>query len=53
MVYENYKQACRYLSTSFEKFKNWRKQAKLKKCLKIRPRLDWIMYYETETLKSV
>ena len=53
MVFEQYRRRHAYLQGFFDKYKNWRKQAKLLKLSKQAcTRLEWIIFYETKAKKN-
>lgn len=54
MVYEYYYRAQKRLVEPFDKYANWRKQAKLLKLSRDAcRRLEWLIYYETKAKKNV
>ena len=53
MAYENYRRSLQRLQVPFDKYANWRRQAKLLKLSKNAcKRLEWIIYYETTAKKN-
>jgi len=54
MAYENYRKYVKNLTKTFNKYDNWRKQAKILKLSKTAcNRLEWFIYYETTAEKNI
>lgn len=53
MVYGNYRKYVKNLTKTFNKYDNWRKQAKLLKLSKSAcVRMEWFIFYETTAKKN-